>query len=174
MKRPLLISGIIATLFVVVLSVFLGTRPSADDIKTPSPLLGKAAPTATLSLVHGGTIHLGGASPDITVINFWASWCGPCATESPELSTFAWNNRLDHVKVVGVLFNDLASNALSFEHQYGNLFPTAVDTGGQYANAFGVTAPPTTFVLDRHGRVAAVFVGAVTASQLDNAVVMAQ
>ena len=174
MKRPLFVAGAVAALFVVILSVFLGTRPAADDVKVASPLLGKAAPTATLSLIHGGSVHLGGRSPDITVINFWASWCGPCITESPEISTFAWNNRLDHVQVVGVLFNDLASNALSFERQYGNLFPTAVDNGGQFANAFGVTAPPTTFVIDRSGRVAAAFMGAVTASQLDKAIVMAQ
>jgi thiol-disulfide isomerase/thioredoxin len=156
------------------LSVFLGTRPASDDVKVASPLLGKAAPVSTLSLLHGGRTHIGGPSPDITVITFWASWCGPCVTESPELSTFAWNNRLDHVKVLGVLFNDLASNALNFEHQYGNLFPTAVDNGGQFANAFGVTAPPTTYVIDRSGRVSAAFVGAVTSSQLDHAVVMAQ
>ncbi len=174
MKRPLFIAGTGAAIFIVILSAFLGTRPAADDVTASSPLLGKAAPVATLSLLHGGSVHVGGPSPNITVINFWASWCGPCVTESPELSTFAWNNRLDHVTVVGVLFNDLASNALAFERQYGNLFPTAVDNGGQYANACGVTAPPTTYVIDRSGRVAAVLVGAVTASQLDHAVVMAQ
>jgi thiol-disulfide isomerase/thioredoxin len=172
-RRPLAFAGIAAVFVVLGLSVFLGTRKAVDDVATPSPLLHHAITPAQLTLLHGGSIHLGGSSPDITVISFWASWCGPCQSESPELSTFAWTNRLAHVRVVGVLFNDLVSNAEDFERHYGNLFPTAVDQGGQFANQLGVTSPPTTVVLDRHGRVAAVILGAVTATQLSGAVAAA-
>jgi cytochrome c biogenesis protein CcmG/thiol:disulfide interchange protein DsbE len=74
------------------------------------------------------------------------------------------------VDVVGVLFNDNVSSAESFAKYYGSLYSTVVDTGGVDANRYGVTSPPTTFIINAQGRVAAELIGPTTAAQLRGAV----
>jgi cytochrome c biogenesis protein CcmG/thiol:disulfide interchange protein DsbE len=103
-------------------------------------------------------------------VNFWASWCGPCKSEAPDLSTFAWQERHHQVDVVGVVFSDTVSAAESFAHYYGSLYPSVIDKGGEIANRYGVTAPPTTFIINARGTVAATLVGPVSAKQLEDAV----
>lgn len=103
-------------------------------------------------------------------MNFWASWCGPCKTEAPNLSTFAWQERHRGVVVVGVVFDDRLSAARQFAALYGSLYPSVVDPGGVFANRFGVTSPPTTFVVNAKGFVEATLLGPVSVRQLEDVV----
>jgi thiol-disulfide isomerase/thioredoxin len=101
----------------------------------------------------------------VTVVSFWASWCAPCIAEAPELSTFAWENRKT-VNLIGVVFNDYVSAARDFQTKYGSLYPSLIDSNGVIANSFGVTSPPTTFVIDKKGIIAASLIGPISAKQL--------
>ena len=74
------------------------------------------------------------------------------------------------VTLVGVVFNDSLGAASAFAAHYGSLYPSIVDPGGAIANRYGVTSPPTTFIIDAHGRVAATLLGPVSAAQLARAV----
>lgn len=160
---------------VVVFSVFLGTRHAVNDATgVKSPLLGKMAPNFSGETLKtnapGGTFTLSKYLGEIVVINFWASWCVPCQTESPNISTFAWQQKNNHVQVIGVVFNDSVSSATTFSKKYGDLFPSIVDPGGLIANSYGVISPPTTFVLNAKGEVAATLIGPVSTKQLNDVV----
>jgi cytochrome c biogenesis protein CcmG/thiol:disulfide interchange protein DsbE len=177
MKRPIAIVGTVVVLLLVALSALLITRhPAVEATKAPSPLLGHLAPEISGTPIVKDVASevpqvtdLRHANGDVVVVNFWSSWCGPCRSEAPELSTFAWNERKDHVAVLGVLFNDSEPAAQSFSRYYGSLYPTVLDTGGVFANRYGVTSPPTTFIIDSKGRIAAELLGATTAAQLSAA-----
>jgi thiol-disulfide isomerase/thioredoxin len=106
----------------------------------------------------------------VVVLNFWASWCEPCVEEAPNLSTFAWQERNKGVDVVGVVFNDTVAAADAFAKHYGSLYPSIVDPGGAIANRYGVTSPPTTYIIDAKGRVEATLLGAVSVAQLNEVV----
>jgi cytochrome c biogenesis protein CcmG/thiol:disulfide interchange protein DsbE len=104
------------------------------------------------------------------VVNFFASWCPPCQQEEPQLVTFA----RDHVGVgaptlLGIVYDDSASNALSFMRSAGATWTAVVDPGALKI-AYGVTGPPETFVVAPTGAVVAHYIGPVTASDLDQVI----
>ncbi len=172
MKRSIMITSLVAIVIVAALSLFLAEQhPVTNASNMQSPLLGKIAPALSGPRLGGGSaINLKSDRGKIVVVNFWSSWCGPCKTEAPNLSTFAWQERNRGVDVVGVVFNDRVSAAESFAKYYGSLYPSVIDAGGEIANRYGVTSPPTTFVINAKGVVSATLVGPVSTEQLEEVV----
>jgi cytochrome c biogenesis protein CcmG/thiol:disulfide interchange protein DsbE len=170
MKRSIAL-GALATLLVVgALSWFLLTRQPISASSVQSPLLGKVAPAVSGAELGGGTFSLAAHRGDVVVVNFWSSWCEPCKQEAPNLSTFAWQQRAHKVFVIGVVFNDTVASAETFARYYGSLYPSVIDTQGAIAFHYGVTSPPTTFVINAKGIVAATLVGPTTVAQLTQVV----
>ncbi|MDO9455486.1 TlpA disulfide reductase family protein [Nocardioides sp.] len=97
----------------------------------------------------------------VVVLNVWASWCNPCRDEAPVLD--AASQEVD-AAFVGLLFKDENLGAAeAFEREFGIDYPTILDEGQVLAlGRYAPTSPPSTYVLDKQGRVAAVISGALT------------
>ena len=157
-------------LVLVVVGIVLATRTPQEATEVQSPLLGQAAPAFTgASLTSGAPVSLRSLRGHYVVLNFFASWCIPCRQEAPDLSRFYFQQT--HARggadMVSVVFHDTTSTAKGFLRQNGDLWPAISDPGGAIAEHYGVTAPPTTFVIDPAGRVAAVLEGPATQKNLD-------
>lgn len=102
------------------------------------------------------------------VVNFWASWCGPCVKEAPALRNVAKAYE-GQVSFVGVNVKDEPAAARNFEHDFSVGYPSWHDEAAAIAASFGGIGPaalPSTLVLDAEHRVAARLFGAVTEPQL--------
>jgi cytochrome c biogenesis protein CcmG, thiol:disulfide interchange protein DsbE len=123
------------------------------------------APSLELPRLSGdGRASLADYRGKVVVLNFWASWCGPCREESPLLQR--WQRRIDKqdATVLGVDALDVTSDARAFVREYALTYPMLRDGGGETRGRFGIAGFPETFVIDRQGRIAAVQRGPVTES----------
>jgi thiol-disulfide isomerase/thioredoxin len=127
---------------------------------TPS---GRAAPGLPHESLSGDPVTLtsllAGAGGRPAAVVFWASWCGPCAQEAPELERFA-RSAAGRGRIVGVDWSDpLRSDARSFVRHYGWTFPSLRDGEGAVGNSYHLRNVPTTFVIDAHSRIRATLIG---------------
>ena len=156
-------------LFLALAGMFYLSLYAGDPSKLPSALIGKPVPDFDLpaldALRRDGQPVPGFGSQDlskgqVSVVNVWASWCGPCRLEHPLLMEL----QAKGIPVYGINYKDLASNARRFLGSLGNPYlAVGVDRGGRAAINWGVYGVPETFVVDGKGRIAFKHVGPITA-----------
>ncbi|HEY1570874.1 MAG TPA: TlpA disulfide reductase family protein [Pseudonocardiaceae bacterium] len=114
-------------------------------------------------------IHVSDYPGQVVVINIWGQWCGPCRDEAPELSTVFQQTRAQGVQLIGIDVRDQRSAALDFVHDNQISYPSIFDPAGRSLLAlsgYPRAVVPSTIVLDRRHRVAAVYLERVTATLL--------
>ena len=164
MNRSVLIVGVIIAVALIGL-LFLGLGKDPQAIR--SPLIGRPAPSFTLREVGtGSTISLEQFKGKPVVLNFWATWCGPCYEEHPVLVANA--RALPNVQFLGVVFQDTEDKIQRFLNDRGSAYPTVIDDAGKTAIAYGVGGVPETFFLDATGKIVAKFSGPLTSELLQN------
>jgi len=156
MNRTVAVIGaFLAAALIAVLFAGLGKDPS----KIESPLIGKPAPSFALREVGTGrTVDLAQFKGKPVVLNFWATWCGPCWEEHPVLVANA-RQLQPNVQFLGVVFQDTEEKILGFLNQRGSAYPTVVDQNGKTGIAYGVGGVPETFFLDANGVIVAKYNG---------------
>lgn len=131
-----------------------------------STFLGQPAPAITEEGLPGfdPVTAAALATGEVTLVNFWASWCPPCHAEHPNLLELS----ADDVPIIGVNFKDRAGPAAGYLEEDGNPFrAVAFDPQGRTAIDWGVTAPPETFILGADGTVLFRFVGPLVGSDYE-------
>lgn len=144
--------------FVGLAGVFLWGMARENPSELPSAMIGREAPALPVETLPGKTALSDGdlRSGQVTVVNFWASWCPPCRIEHPTLKQMA----ADGIRLAGVNFKDKQPQASRYLDAEGDpFFALGFDPNGRRALDWGVTAPPETFIVDGQGKVLYRFVG---------------
>jgi len=171
MKRPGVI--VIAVLGVLLAGLLVyGLVQRGDDRSLDTAIRDgrrPAAPDHALPRLDGpGTGSLADYRGKVVILNFWASWCGPCREEAPLLQRFQ-RTLGERGTVLGVTYKDDAEASRGFMRKFGLTYPSLRDSQLQLAPRYGTRALPETFVIDRAGRIVALSRGQVSREFLFNA-----
>ena len=140
-------------LLVVILSmVFTGLVGCSSAVAT-APEVGKTAPDFDYPDTDGKTVSLSDLTGKVVVINFWATWCGPCRQEMPILDTLAKDEEKAAQGLVLLIINigETYDVVQTYMESYGYSFPVIIDTTSTIASKYNIRYIPTTFFIDRGG-----------------------
>ncbi len=131
--------------------------------------IGSPAPDFTLKTLDGGQVRLSDYAGRPVFLNFWASWCGPCRLEMPEIVD-AYNTHQGAGLVVLAIDNtqlDVVDDVQAFVDEFRLPFPVPLDEKGEAAKAYSILGLPTSVFVDRDGLVQGVNVGPMTAKVIE-------
>jgi len=139
--------AIIFSLFAFI-SAGAGSLAYAATVKA-----GNVAPDFTLNSMSGKNLRLKDMRGEVVMVNFWATWCGPCRQEMPLLDGLYKRYRKSGFTLLGVNIDNDRANAVRMAKKLKVSFPVLFDTDKQASELYSVSAMPYTVLIDRDGRV---------------------
>ena len=136
-----------------------GVDEAVRELDLIRPAKPKQASDFTVSLLSGDTMKLAGQRGKPVLINFWATWCGPCREEMPAMERLYNKHRARGFVLLAVSVDTNAELVKPFLQHHKLTFPVTLDAKMDLANAYGVRALPASFVIDRNGYLTALALG---------------
>ncbi len=125
-------------------------------------------------LDRGGTLDLGSLRGKVVVLNFWATWCGPCREELPRLQDAWVRYRNEDVVFIGVNTQDFKGDARGALRRYGMTYPNVYDAAGRVIARYGGIPLPKTFFVSPDGRIVGYYYGALDDEELKRQITRAR
>jgi cytochrome c biogenesis protein CcmG/thiol:disulfide interchange protein DsbE len=141
-------------------------RAPTMEPQSASTNVGDVMPAYSAKLLDGSPFDLASEKGHVVLLNVWATWCGPCRFEIPELQKMYEKNSSRGFKVVGVSVDEGDDKEVKqFVTEQKMTYPVALDPDGRIANLLQTTVLPTTLLIDRNGKIVWREVGAIPAGE---------
>ncbi len=131
----------------VLMSVFAATSLAASGLE------GKPAPDFALKSSTGENLRLSEYRGDVVMVNFWATWCGPCRQEMPLLEELYSRYERVGFSLLGVNIDDDSRKAMAMIDELGTSFPVLFDRTKEVSKLYKVNAMPVTVIIDKEGNI---------------------
>ncbi len=135
------------SIFALLISVFAATSLASSGLE------GQVAPDFALKSATGENLRLSEFRGDVVMINFWATWCGPCRQEMPLLDELYSRYQRVGFNLLGVNIDDDSRRAMQMVEELGVTFPVLFDARKEVSKLYEVEAMPVTVIVDRQGTV---------------------
>ena len=156
-------AAVMAVLGVIALLAFGVLNKSGKQLE-----VGEEAPVVELDVLgESSTSSIADYRGQWVLLNIWASWCGPCESESPDLVDFQDEHGGQDFTILGIQTQDGTEDGLAFVDDFGLNYPSIRDGSGDYADELGSTGVPETLLVDPEGKVAYIRRGEVDAELLE-------
>jgi thiol-disulfide isomerase/thioredoxin len=154
----------VAYLLVPALLIALPTLILLHNARTPS--LNQAPDWVLNNINGGGTGKLSSFNGKVRLLNFWASWCGSCREEMPDLVTMTSHYQGKSFTVLSINYGENSATAKQFAVSYGADFPIFLDPNRQVSTKYGVFTIPTSVLVAPNGKIDRVWVGQIIPSNV--------
>lgn len=164
--KPLMILP--PAIFLALAGMFAFGMMREDPDSLPSAMIGREAPKVAETPLADKPVFDAATLRDgqVKLVNFWASWCGPCRVEHPNLEALA----AEGIPIYGVNYKDRPSDALGFLAELGDPYAGLVTDEGRMALDWGVYGVPETYVVDGEGRILARVAGPVIERTIESTI----
>ena len=166
--RVAAVAGIVGVVAAALIALFVSADQKSDPLALDTnQLVGRQGPPIETEDSEGRTFRLSEYRGRWVLLNFFASWCGPCITEHPELVAFSEAHKADgDASVVSVAYNDPPESVRNFFDTNGGDWAVLSDDGDISLN-YGVVGLPESYLIDPDGIVVRKFVGGVTKAEVE-------
>ncbi len=150
------------------LDAVLDTEAGGITTRPSGPKIGLPAPNFALQDLDGNRIDLEDTLGKVVLLNFWATWCGPCRVEMSIFERTYSEFRDDDFVVLAVDFDEPLEDVRAFQEELNLNFPILLDPGGEVQRTYRVLGYPTSVLIDREGMIHAIHVGIMTEAQMED------
>jgi len=140
---------------------------SPDDLSAVPAKVDFAAPKLNLEDLSGKPVSLDDYLGSVVLVNLWATWCPPCREEMPALQTFYEKHKSDGFVLASINQEETREVVEPFVKEFGLTFPVWLDLNYQAQKEFKTNSLPSSFVIDRNGRVRLMWYGAISKKNLE-------
>ncbi|MCC7450203.1 MAG: TlpA family protein disulfide reductase [Anaerolineae bacterium] len=135
-----------------------------------APEVGAVAPPLEAIDLHGKLVSLAALRGTPVVINFWATWCGPCITEMPLIQAAYAQYRAQGLRIIGVDSNETPAEVLNWQAHFDLTYDLVIDQDSRLASAYRVRGLPSTYFIGRDGVMRQIAYGPLTEAGLSAAI----
>lgn len=164
----LLVLAVVAALVPLLMEVSKPVRTAVPEGADVATLTAKPAPPFTLTTVDGRTVSLSDYKGQVVMLNIWATWCPPCVRETPRLVRVYEDYKAQGFVILGLntTYQDKREAVATFVRDHKVSYPVLLDTDGSVGRSYGGRLLPTSYLIDRDGKIVVTKVGEVDEAQL--------
>lgn len=145
----------------------LPSASSSQEFSTIPVEVDLPAPELTFTTVEGSPVSLSALQGNVVLVNLWATWCPPCREEMPALQSFYDEHRSSGFVLIAIDQGETEREVAPFVTEFGLTFPVWMDPASQAGAAFNTMNLPSSYVIDRTGRIRLMWIGGISRTNLD-------
>lgn len=140
---------------------------SSQEFSTIPVKVDLPAPDLNLTTLDGANVSLSAFRGRVVLVNLWATWCPPCREEMPALQSFYDEHRSNGFILIAIDQGETSAEVNPFVEEFNLTFPVWLDPASQAGAAFNTMNLPSSYVIDRSGRIRLMWIGGISKANLD-------